>query len=57
MCIRDRYVAASNSGLQYDAGSGRYTYVWKTAKGVRGCYDLQLGLRDGSLHVADFQFK
>jgi Tol biopolymer transport system component len=53
----EEYVVATNSGLKYDAASGRYQYNWKTQKGVKGCYDLQLKLKDGSLHVADFQFK
>ena len=53
----EEYVVASTSGLKYDAASGRYQYNWKTTKGVTGCYQLQLGLKDGSVHTADFQLK
>jgi lysophospholipase L1-like esterase len=48
----------SQSGLQYDATSGQYTYVWKTAKAWAGtCRRLTLDLKDGSEHTALFQFK
>lgn len=49
---------AGGSGLQYDAGSGTYTYVWKTAKAYSGtCQQFTLTLTDGTTHTADFQFK
>ena len=50
--------ASSNSGLQYDTGSGQYTYVWKTDKSLGGkCVTFQLGLIDGSNQIAYFKFK
>lgn len=49
--------AASGSGLQYDPVADQYTYVWKTQKAWRGCYDFQMKLADGSVHIAGFQFK
>jgi hypothetical protein len=53
----EEYTVASTSGLKYDAASGRYQYNWKTTKGVTGCFRLELGLTDGSVHTADFQLK
>ena len=53
----EEYVVASTSGLTYDAASGRYQYNWKTTKGVTGCFQLRLGVTDGSLHTADFKLK
>ncbi|MGI5159362.1 PxKF domain-containing protein [Microbispora sp. CA-102843] len=48
----------STSGLTYDAGSGQYTYVWKTDKAWAGtCRTLHLRLSDGTDHTAKFQFK
>ncbi|CAA9443712.1 MAG: hypothetical protein AVDCRST_MAG02-24 [uncultured Rubrobacteraceae bacterium] len=41
-------VTASTSGLQYDAASGLYSYVWKTQKSWSGtCQELNLRLADG----------
>jgi len=49
---------ASTSGLQYDATSGIYTYVWKTPKTYANyCYQLKVSLIDGTTHVASFKFK
>ena len=49
---------AGNSGLQYDAGTDTYTYVWKTSKASAGtCQVFTLGLTDGTFHTADFQYK
>jgi len=50
-------VAASTSGLQYDATSNQYTYVWKTVKGQTGCRQVNVKLRDGTDHIALFKFK
>ena len=51
-------IAATNSGLQYDATADQYTYVWKSEKGWSGtCRKFSLRLTDGSTHVALFQFK
>ncbi|MCS7295278.1 MAG: PxKF domain-containing protein [Dehalococcoidia bacterium] len=48
---------AGNSGLQYDATSGQYIYVWKTEKswGNR-CARLVVTLRDGTSREALFRF-
>ena len=49
---------SGSSGLQYDASTGTYTYVWKTDKAWAGtCQQFILGLNDGSTHTATFQFK
>jgi YVTN family beta-propeller protein len=49
---------SGNSGLQYDASTETYTYVWKTDKAWAGtCQQFILGLNDGSTHTATFQFK
>ena len=49
---------ATTSGLQYDTGSGQYTYIWKTVKSMAGnCWQLQLGLIDGTTRTALFKFK
>jgi Bacterial Ig domain len=51
-------MTAGSSGLHYDAQTGQYTYVWKTAKRWAGtCRQFQLMLDDGTTHVADFVFK
>jgi hypothetical protein len=49
---------AGSSGLQYDAFTDRYTYVWKTLKGwANSCRQLNVKLDDGSDHLASFQFR
>lgn len=51
-------VAAGGSGLSYSAGSGQYTYVWKTGKSWKNtCRQFTLSLTDGSQHQAMFKFK
>jgi len=53
----EEVVAASNSGLAYDAASDQYTYVWKTDKAwVNTCRQLTVRLADGTDHKALFQF-
>jgi nidogen-like/carboxypeptidase family protein/HYR domain-containing protein len=48
----------SPSGLQYDAASDTYTYVWKTDKAWAGtCRQLTVALTDGSTHTALFQLR
>jgi YVTN family beta-propeller protein len=48
---------AGSSGLQFDPGTGVYTYVWKTSKSSAGtCEVFTLTLVDGTSHVADFQY-
>lgn len=49
--------ATAGGGLTYDATSKTYTFLWKTEKGWAGlCGQLELGLRDGSEHQAQFAF-
>ncbi|HEX8723402.1 MAG TPA: PxKF domain-containing protein [Pyrinomonadaceae bacterium] len=51
-------VLASNSGLNYDAASDRYIYVWKTQSAWKDtCRQLVVTLNDGSTHTALFKFK
>ena len=51
-------VTSGNSGLQYDATTNTYTYVWKTDKAWSGqCRQVSLSLNDGSTYKANFQFK
>ncbi len=46
------------SQLSYDAATGRYQLVWKTAKAWAGtCRTLVVQLADGSVHKAGFRFK
>jgi hypothetical protein len=50
-------VNAGGSTLSYDAVSQTYTYVWKTDKGwANTCRKFTLGLKDGSVQTALFQF-
>lgn len=49
---------AGGSGLQYDSGTGTYTYVWKTSKSWAGtCQQFDMRLVDGTDHTALFKFK
>lgn len=51
-------VTAGSSSLTYNPGANQYVYVWKTEKAWVGkSYQLQVMLKDGSLHVANFKFK
>jgi len=51
-------VTAGGSSLQYDAGTGTYTYVWKTDKAWSGtCRAFVVTLADGSAHHAFFQLR
>ena len=50
-------VTAGNSSLQYEPGTQRYIYVWKTDKAWAGtCRQLIVKLIDGTEHTAFFQF-
>jgi hypothetical protein len=50
-------VTAGGSSLTYDPTRDQYTYVWKTEKAWAGqCRWLEVRLRDGSTHVANFRF-
>jgi probable HAF family extracellular repeat protein len=53
----EQTVSASGSSLTYSAGTGVYTYVWKTNKAWTGCRQFVLSLSDGTKHTALFQFK
>ena len=45
---------AGGSGLNYDPGSGTYTYVWKTSKAWSGtCQQFTMTLTDGTTHTAE----
>ena len=49
---------AGNSGLQYDAASDTYTWVWKTDAAWKGsCRMLTVALDDDTTHEALFAFK
>ncbi|CAM3284548.1 PxKF domain-containing protein [Deinococcus deserti] len=49
-------VAASVSGLKYDAASGMYTYVWKTSRvSAKTCPSLTLRFVDGMEKAALFE--
>jgi hypothetical protein len=48
---------AGNSGLQYDAASDTYTWVWKTDPTWKGCRTLTVALDDGTTREALFAFK
>jgi hypothetical protein len=50
-------VTAGASGLQYDAETQLYTYVWKTDKAWVGmCVELQVAIKDAGQHSARFLF-
>jgi hypothetical protein len=50
-------LTAGNSSLQYDAGTGIYTYVWKTQSSWAGaCRTFYLNLNDGSAYKVEFVF-
>jgi probable HAF family extracellular repeat protein len=53
----EQTVTASSSGLSYSAGSGQYTYTWKTDKAWAGqTRQLVMRLKDGTEHKAGFKF-
>ncbi len=50
-------VTAGSSSLTYDPLADQYIYVWKTDKSWAGtCRQLQVRLKDGSQHAANFKF-
>ena len=54
----EQTVNAGGSTLGYDPALDEYTYVWKTEKSWKGtCRQLVVILKDGSIHMANFQFK
>jgi hypothetical protein len=51
-------LAASTSGLQYDAAADQYVYVWKTTSSwANSCRQLKVVLKDGKTVTANFKFK
>ena len=51
-------LTAGSSGLNYDAATDQYLYVWKTDKAWAGqCRQLRVKLVDGTLHAANFKLK
>jgi hypothetical protein len=51
-------LAASTSGLQYDATADQYVYVWKTSSTwANSCRQLRVVLGDGKTVTANFKFK
>jgi hypothetical protein len=51
-------MTAGGSSLSYDTATGQYIYVWKTDKKWAGsCRRLEVKLKDGTSHFADFKFK
>ena len=47
-----------SSGLSYDPLTDRYHYVWKTERAwANSCRQLQVMLKDGTVHQATFQLK
>lgn len=54
----EQTATAGDSGLSYDAATGRYTYVWKTDKAWSDtCRELVMKLGDSTIHRASFEFK
>lgn len=55
--VIEETVAASTSGLTYDAAAEQYNYVWKAGTGYAGsCRKLTVTLNDGTRHEALFHF-
>jgi uncharacterized repeat protein (TIGR01451 family) len=51
-------VTAGGSSLNYDSAADRYIYVWKTESAWKNmCRQLNVTLKDGTQHVANFKFK
>jgi hypothetical protein len=55
--VIDQTVTSGGSSLTYDAGADQYVYVWKTDKSWSGCRQLIIQLNDGTVHIANFQFR
>jgi len=43
--------ATGGTSLRYDATSGQFTFNWDTSGYAVGCYQMQLTLKDDSLHI------
>jgi len=49
---------AGQSSLSYEATTDRYKYTWKTENSwKKTCRQLNVTLRDGTVHSAKFKFK
>lgn len=56
--VLEQVATPGASELSYDAGTGRYQLVWKTAKSWSNtCRTLVVKLADGSVHRAAFRFR
>lgn len=56
--VIEETVTAGNSSLSYDAGTGKYIYVWKTDKSwVGACRQLKIVFVEGTEASAGFIFK
>jgi hypothetical protein len=53
----EQTVSSSSQELRYDAASDQYIYAWKTSRTwALTCRELEVGLRDGTVHTARFSF-
>ena len=48
---------ANNAGATYNEKTGTYTYTWKVDKALKGCVQLSLSMRDGSIRTLLFQLR
>ena len=48
---------ANNAGATYNEKTGNYTYTWKVDKALKGCVQLSLSMRDGSIDTLLFQLR
>jgi hypothetical protein len=56
--IPEQTVNPGGSSLTYNPLTNQYTYPWKTIKGWAGtCRQLTVKLIDGTVQIANFQFK
>jgi len=55
--VLEEQLAATTSGIRYDAAENLFIYNWKTVKGAAGCRLIRVTLADGSHHYAKFQLK
>jgi hypothetical protein len=55
--VIEETVVAGGSKLSFEAGTGRYVYVWKTESAWTGCRELVLKLVDGEEYRATFTLR